>query len=69
MARWTSASPETTALAAQLLDTNKKFHSFRKEEVASMKREEKSLMPSNYGQKLTTAEQTDVLAYLVSLKG
>jgi cytochrome c oxidase cbb3-type subunit 3 len=55
--------------SAQLLDMNKQFHSFRKEEVASMKREEISLMPANYSQKLAAAEQTDLLAYLVSLKG
>jgi cytochrome c oxidase cbb3-type subunit 3 len=55
--------------SAQLLDMNRQFHSFRKEEVASVKREDRSLMPSNYAQKLATAEQTDLLAYLVSLKG
>lgn len=55
--------------SAQLLDTSKQFHSFRKEEVASMKREDRSLMPSDYATKLTPAEQTDVLAYLASLTG
>ena len=35
--------------SAQLLDVNRQFHSFRKEEVASMKREEQSLMPADYG--------------------
>ena len=55
--------------SAQLLDVNKRFYSFRKEEVASMKIDERSLMPANYGQKLTPVEQTDVLAYLASLQG
>jgi putative heme-binding domain-containing protein len=55
--------------SAQLLDTNRQFYSFRKGEVISMKREDRSLMPSNYSQKLTPAEQTDLLAYLVSLRG
>jgi putative heme-binding domain-containing protein len=55
--------------SAQLLDMNKQFHSFRKEEVASIKREDLSMMPANYSQKLAAAEQTDLLAYLVSLKG
>ncbi len=55
--------------SAQLLDVNKRFYSFRKEEVASMKRDDKSLMPSGYGQKLTASEQADLLAYLSSLRG
>jgi putative heme-binding domain-containing protein len=55
--------------SAQLLDMNKQYHSFRKEEVVSMKREDLSLMPANYAQKLEAAEQTDVLAYLASLRG
>jgi cytochrome c oxidase cbb3-type subunit III len=55
--------------SAQLLDMNRQFHSFRKEEVASMKREEQSLMPADYATRLTATEQTDVLAYLVSLRG
>ena len=55
--------------SAQLLDVNRHFYSFRKEEVASMHREQRSLMPSDYGQKLSPGEQTDLLAYLVSLRG
>ena len=55
--------------SAQLLDTNRQFHSFRKEEVLSIRREERSLMPGNYSEKLSTAEQADLLAYLVSLRG
>ena len=35
--------------SAQLLDVNQQFHSFRKEEVAHMKREDQSLMPADYG--------------------
>jgi hypothetical protein len=55
--------------SALLLDVNRKFHSYRKEEVASMKREDRSLMPGDYGKRLSVAEQTDVLAYLSSLRG
>ena len=55
--------------SAQLLDSNKQFHSFRREEVVSMKREDRSLMPSDFAQKLDAAEQTDLLAYLASLTG
>jgi putative heme-binding domain-containing protein len=52
--------------SAQLLDVNRKFHSFRREEVASMKREDRSLMPAT---KLSESEQTDLVAYLASLRG
>jgi putative heme-binding domain-containing protein len=55
--------------SAQLLDVNRQFHSFRREEVAQMKREEQSLMPADYGKRLTPSEQTDLLAYLASLRG
>jgi cytochrome c oxidase cbb3-type subunit 3 len=52
--------------SAQLLDVDKHFYSFRKEEVAEMSREEQSLMPS-YSHKLSAEEQTDLVAYLASL--
>jgi putative heme-binding domain-containing protein len=55
--------------SVQLLDANKKYYSFRKGEVLSFKREDKSLMPADYGQKLSSSELTDVLAYLASLRG
>ena len=55
--------------SAQLIDVNKHFYSFRKEEVASMKLDDQSLMPSDYAKKLSPAEQTDLLAYLASLRG
>lgn len=55
--------------SAQLLDVNRTFHSYRKDEVASMTREPESLMPQDYGRRLTASEQTDLLAYLQSLRG
>lgn len=55
--------------SVQLLDVNRQFYSFRKEEVASMQRQDQSLMPSDYGRKLTASEQTDLLAYLETLRG
>jgi putative heme-binding domain-containing protein len=55
--------------SAQLLDVNRQFHSFRREEVLSMKREDRSLMPRDYGQRLSSTEQTDLLAYLASQRG
>ena len=53
--------------SAQLLDVNKRFYSFRREEVLRMSREDQSLMPADYAQKLNADEQTDLLAYLASL--
>ena len=55
--------------SAQLLDVNRKFHSYRREDVTSIVREKRSLMPDDYGRRLTTAEQTDLLAYLMTLRG
>jgi putative heme-binding domain-containing protein len=55
--------------SAQLIDVNRQFHSFRKEEVASMQRQPTSLMPADYGRRLTASEQMDIVAYLVSLRG
>lgn len=54
--------------SAQLLDANRVFHSYRREEVASMEREEKSIMPDS-ARKLSTTEQNDLVAFLSSLRG
>ena len=54
--------------SAQLLDVKRQFHSYRRDEVASMRREEKSVMPDS-ARKLSSSEQKDLLAYLVSLRG
>jgi len=55
--------------SAQLVDLSGKYYSFLRDEVSSMKREPRSLMPSTYGQSLSANEINDVLAYLVSLRG
>jgi cytochrome c oxidase cbb3-type subunit 3 len=55
--------------SAQLLDAKGQYHSYRREEVASMKREERSIMPTAAAQKLSASEQTDLVAYLASLRG
>lgn len=55
--------------SAQLLDVNREFHSYRRDEVSSIEREKRSLMPDDYGRRLTTAEQADLLAYLMTLRG
>jgi putative heme-binding domain-containing protein len=55
--------------SAQLIDLSGKYYSFVREEVTSMKREPRSLMPSTYGQILSETELNDLLAYLNSLRG
>ncbi len=55
--------------SAQLVDLSGKYYSFEREDVASMKRETRSLMPSTYGKLLNETEVDDLLAYLHSLRG
>ncbi len=55
--------------SAQFVDLAGKYYSFEREDVTSMKREPRSLMPSTYGQLLNESEINDLLAYLSSLRG
>ena len=55
--------------SAQLMEASGGFRSFLREEVASVEREFVSLMPGEYGRTLTEQEQSDVLAYMQSLRG
>jgi len=53
----------------QLRDAGNRFHSFRKSELSSLKKEfGESLMPG-YASKFTAAELDDLVAYLASLRG
>jgi cytochrome c oxidase cbb3-type subunit III len=52
----------------QLVDLKGKYHSYVREEVMSMGRESRSLMPS-YGTVFTETEMNDLLAYLLSQRG
>ncbi len=52
----------------QLIDLSGKYHSFVREDVTSMAREPRSLMPS-YGKVFNPSEMNDLLAYLLSLRG
>ncbi len=54
--------------SVQLIDLTGKYHSFVREDVTSMGRESRSLMPS-YAKLFTQSEMNDLLAYLVSLRG
>ncbi len=55
--------------SAQLMDSAENFYSFEKSEVASMKREIRSLMPVSYRGLFGEKELNDLLAYLASLRG
>jgi putative heme-binding domain-containing protein len=55
--------------SAQLMDSAENFYSFEKSEVASVKREIRSLMPGTYRSLFDEKELNDLLAYLGSLRG
>ncbi len=55
--------------SAQFVDLSGKYYSFERDDVVSMKREPRSLMPATYAQLFTQAEIVDLLAYLSSLRG
>jgi cytochrome c oxidase cbb3-type subunit III len=54
--------------SVQLIDLGGKYFSFVREDVTSMAREPRSLMPS-YGKLFTESEMHDLLAYLLTLRG
>ena len=54
--------------SAQLIDLSGNYHSFVREDVTSMKREFKSLMPS-YSKVFSDRELNDMIAYLSGLRG
>ncbi len=54
--------------STQLIDLSGKYYSFVREDVTSISREARSLMPS-YETAFTPTELNDLLAYLVSLRG
>ncbi len=56
------------AFSAQVMDAQENYHSYFREEVRSMERDFKSMMPA-YGKSLTAGELDDLLAYLTSLRG
>lgn len=55
--------------SAQLMDAAGNYYSFSRSEVTSIVREERSLMPQDYGRLLTSAGIDDLVAYLASLRG
>jgi putative heme-binding domain-containing protein len=55
--------------SAQFVDLAGKYYSFEREDVASMTRQPRSLMPATYGKMLSAIEVDDLVAYLHSLRG
>lgn len=52
----------------QLFGRDEEFHLFRKKDLAEIKYAQKSVMPADYGARLTENELNDLIAYLKSLK-
>jgi len=55
--------------SAQLMDISGRYYSFQKENVTSVKREYRSLMPSNYSRLFNARELDDLVAFLAALGG
>lgn len=55
--------------SAQLVDAKGVYYSFYKEDVKSIKREARSMMPSTYSKVLTSSEVDDLVAYMMLLRG
>jgi len=54
---------------AALMDISGRYHSFQRNEVTSITREYRSLMPATYGRLFTGRELEDLVAFLASLDG
>lgn len=55
--------------SARLIDLSGNFHSYMRDDVTSIKREYRSLMPSNYERMFSAREMDDLIAYLAGLGG
>jgi len=55
--------------SAQLMDLSGRYASFQKDDVTSIQREYRSLMPANYGRLFSARELDDLIAYLAGLRG
>ena len=55
--------------SVQLTDLAGHFYSFDKNEVTSVKRETRSLMPGNYAKTLTPTDLDNLISYLSTLRG
>jgi len=55
--------------SAALMDIAGRYYSFQRDDVSSISREYRSLMPSNYGRLLNDRELENLVAFLASLDG
>jgi putative heme-binding domain-containing protein len=55
--------------SARLMDLSGHYYSFQKDDVASIQREDRSLMPATYGRMFSAKELDDLAAYFASLGG
>ena|SRR5437762_565429 len=54
---------------AGLMDLSGRYYSFQKNDVSSIQREYRSLMPPNYGRLFSDRELEDLVAFLATLEG
>ncbi|MCC6585237.1 MAG: PQQ-dependent dehydrogenase, methanol/ethanol family [Bryobacterales bacterium] len=57
------------AFSAQIMDMQERYHSYLREEVRSISREYKSMMPGNYSRLFSEQEVTDMVLYMANLRG
>ena len=62
--QWTGIARNEDNFSIQLLDTKGVFHLIMKSDLASLKREPRSLMPDDYGARLSSIELDDLVDYL-----
>ena len=55
--------------SAQLTDLSARYYSLQKDDVTSIQREYRSVMPLNYARLFSDRELTDLLAFLATLRG
>ena len=62
--QWTGIARNEDNFSIQLLDTKGVFHLIMKSDLASLKREPRSLMPGDYESRLSANELQDLVSYL-----
>lgn len=57
------------SFSVQMVDASGNLHLFQKSDLKSLKREQRSLMPGDFGKRLSATELNNVVAYVKSLDG
>ena len=65
--QYTGVIRNEDGFSIQLQSRDGEFHLFEKSTLASIAREKKSLMPANYGSKLSPADVNDLISYLMEI--